>query len=244
MKKLGLVLLSGGLDSTTVASLALMQGYELQAVTLDYGQSHRRELDAARQVAQRLGIQHRVIKVSFYRDLAWYSALTNAERFTLPVDRAPENMGGDIPLTYVPMRNTFFLTLGAALLESEALAAIEHDGISPTNLTATLFIAANALDYSGYPDCRPEYYQSVAETLHLGSKLGSQYHVPMRIETPIIDKSKADIVRLAHDLHAPIDLTWSCYQGGERPCGRCDSCQLRARGFDEAGLPDSALVNA
>ncbi len=243
MKKLGLVLLSGGLDSTTVASLALMQGYELQAVTLDYGQSHRRELDAARQVAQHLGIQHRVIEVSFYRDLAWYSALTHAERFTLPVDRAPENMGGDIPLTYVPMRNTFFLTLGAALLESEALAAIEHDGISPTNLTATLFIAANALDYSGYPDCRPEYYLSVAETLRLGSKLGSQYHVSMRIETPIIDKSKADIVRLAHDLHAPIDLTWSCYQGGERPCGRCDSCQLRARGFAEAGLPDPALMN-
>jgi 7-cyano-7-deazaguanine synthase len=245
-RRLGLVLLSGGLDSTTAATLALRQGHDLAAVTVHYGQAHRRELEAAQRVARALGIQHRhrVVDVAFFRELAWYSALTQPDRFALPADRAPAAMAAAIPATYVPLRNTLLLTLGAALLESEALHALERGGVPPAALQATLFIAANAIDYSGYPDCRPDYYRAAAETFRLGSKLGTQYGVPFRIETPLIHLTKAQIVRLAAELGAPLEHTWSCYAGGPRPCGRCDSCRLRAKGFAEAGVPDPALAPA
>ena len=108
-------------------------------------------------------------------------------------------------------------------------------------MKATIFVAANAIDYSGYPDCRPEFYEAAVETLRLGSKLGTQYGISFTVETPLIDKSKADIVRLAVESGAPLEHTWSCYEGGARPCGRCDSCHLRAKGFAEAGVPDPAL---
>jgi 7-cyano-7-deazaguanine synthase len=242
--RLGSILLSGGLDSTTVAAVARRGGYDLSAVTVHYGQAHSREVQSAGRVAQALGINHRVVDVSFFGELAWYSALTRPERFALPAERSPEQMARDIPITYVPLRNTFFLTLGAALLESEALDAIENRGTDPGALEAVLFVAANAIDYSGYPDCRPEFYRAVAETLRLGSKLGTQYGVAFRIETPVIDKTKADIVRLAAEVGAPLEHTWSCYEGGARPCGRCDSCLLRAKGFAEAGVPDPALALA
>ena len=239
--RLGVVLLSGGLDSTTVATQAARQGYRLTALTVRYGQTHSREIDAAAQVAQAIGVRHTTVDVSFFRDVAWYSALTHPEQFPLPSGRTPEAMAVDIPSTYVPLRNTFLLTIAAAVLESEALHAIEREGVDPATLEATLFIAANVIDYSGYPDCRPEYYQAVAETLRLGSKLGTQYGVPIRIETPIIHLDKADIVRLATSTDAPLALTWSCYAGGTRPCGQCDSCLLRAKGFAGAGVPDPAL---
>jgi 7-cyano-7-deazaguanine synthase len=214
----------------------------MSAVTVRYGQAHSREVESAARVAQALGINQRVVDVSFFKELAWYSALTHPERFALPAVRSPEEMARDIPITYVPLRNTFFLTLGAALLESEALDAIENRGADPAALEAVLFVAANAIDYSGYPDCRPEFYSAVAEALRLGSKLGTQYGVAFRVETPVIDKSKADIVRLAAEVGAPLEHTWSCYEGGSRPCGRCDSCLLRAKGFAEAGIPDPALA--
>jgi len=239
-RRFGLVLLSGGLDSTVVAALAKRRGYDVSAVTLQYGQTHQRELTSARLVAEALGIRHRLVDVSFFKELAWYSALTNPERFVLPTGRSPAAMADDIPLTYVPLRNTLFLTLGAALLESEALAAIEVDHTPAERIQASLFIAANALDYSGYPDCRPEYYAAAAETLRLGSKLGTHYGVPITLETPIVDRSKADIVRLGVELGAPLEHTWSCYEGGTAPCGRCDSCLLRAKGFAEAGVSDPA----
>jgi len=242
MKQLGLVLLSGGLDSTTVATLARRDGYDLSALSVDYGQTHRRELDAAGAVAEALALPHHIARVDFYRELAWYSALTNPSEFVPPVDRSSDTMADDIPITYVPLRNTFFLTLGAAWLESRALSAIESDGASPNDLSATLFIAANAIDYSGYPDCRPEYYQAAVETLRLGSKLGTQYGVPIQIETPLIALGKAEIVRLGIDVGAPLDRTWSCYGAGPQPCGRCDSCTLRAKGFAEAGVADPALM--
>lgn len=238
---MGLVLLSGGLDSTTVAAQARRQDYELTAVTVHYGQLHSREIQAAQQVAAALDIPQRIVDVSFFRELAWYSALTQPDRFGIPEDRALEEMAGAIPITYVPLRNTFFLTLGAAYLESAVLHAIEVEGVAPDSIEASLFIAANAIDYSGYPDCRPEFYDSVKETLRLGSKLGTQYGVPFRIETPLIALTKADIVRLAVEVGAPLAVTWSCYEGNDRPCGRCDSCLLRAKGFDEAGVLDPAL---
>lgn len=242
MKRLGVLLLSGGLDSTTVAALARRQEYELSAITVHYGQTHSRELEAARRVAEALRLEHRLVDISFFKQLAWYSALTQPERLGLPLDRAPEGMAQDIPASYVPLRNTFFLTMGAALLESRALQAVEAEALAPDEIQASLFIAANAIDYSGYPDCRPEYFQAVAETLRLGSKLGTQYGVSIRLETPLIDKSKSEIVRLAVEVGAPLEHTWSCYQAGERPCGRCDSCLLRARGFAEAGVDDPALA--
>ncbi len=244
MMRFGLVLLSGGLDSTTVAAWAKDQGYDLVALTVRYGQSHAREIDSARRVAAALGIRQRVVDVSFFKDLAWYSALTQPDRLSLPEDRTPERMAQDIPVTYVPLRNTFFLTLGAALLESEALEAIEVQRVSPAEVGATIFIAATAVDYSGYPDCRPEYYCAMVEALSLGSKLGTQYGVPVRIETPLIDKSKAQIIELALQAGAPLALTWSCYQGGAQPCGRCDSCLLRAKGFAEVGIADPAIPRA
>jgi 7-cyano-7-deazaguanine synthase len=225
-----------------VAALAARQGYELSAVTVHYGQAHRREIDSAAAVAAALHLRHRIVDVTFFRELAWYSALTHPERFALPCDRSPEHMAQDIPVTYVPLRNTFLTTLGAALLESEALHVIEREGTPPTDVEATLFIAANALDYSGYPDCRPEYYRALVETLRLGSKLGTQYGVPFRVETPLIDKTKAEIVRLALAVDAPLVHTWSCYAGGDRPCGSCDSCLLRQKGFDEAGAADPAAA--
>ncbi len=239
--RIGVVLLSGGLDSTTLAVHARDETDRLIALTLDYGQRQRLELDAARAVAEALKLDHRVVDVHFYRDLAAHSALTNADRFDLPSERDTAAMAGDIPLTYVPMRNTFFLTMAAAALESQVLHQIEENDVDAATIEPVLYIAANALDYSGYPDCRPEFYTAVAETLRLGSKIGTQYGLPFRIETPLIDKSKADIVRLAGKLDAPLHLTWSCYAAGPRPCGVCDSCLLRAKGFEEAGVLDPAL---
>jgi 7-cyano-7-deazaguanine synthase len=239
--RLGIILLSGGLDSTTLAAYALQKNYRLSALTLDYGQSHRRELDAAGAIANLLKIDHQLADVSFYKQLAHHSALTDTATHSLPIGRTQDQMERDIPITYVPLRNTFFLTLAAARLESLALGEIEMRGTLPEDLETTLFIAANAIDYSGYPDCRPEFYDAAAETLKRGSKLWTQYGVPIQIETPLINLSKADIVRMATELHAPIHLSWSCYRSGETPCGECDSCFLRAKGFADAGLPDTAL---
>jgi 7-cyano-7-deazaguanine synthase len=241
---MGLVLLSGGLDSTTVAALACSHGWQLSALTLSYGQVHSREVDSAARVARELRLSHRIIDVSFYRELAWYSALTRPGSFVMPTGRSTEAMAAEVPVTYVPLRNMFFLTLAAAWLESEALQAIERDGVAPVELETAIFIAVNAIDYSGYPDCRPEFYDAMATSLRLGSKLGAQYGVAFRLETPLIHMTKAEIVRLAVGLRAPIHLTWSCYAGGERPCGTCDSCTLRAKGFAEAGLADPALATA
>ena len=239
--RLGLVLLSGGLDSTTAAAWALNQGMTVRAVSFDYGQTHRRELVAATAVAASLGISHCTVDVSFYRDLATHSALTDPNRIAMPTERDAAEMADAIPSTYVPMRNTFFLTMAAAWLESALLEEIELKNRDPSNFEANLVIAANAIDYSGYPDCRPEFYDAIQESLCLGSKIYAQYDISFSITTPLIAMSKADIVRLALKLNAPIDITWSCYAGGETPCGRCDSCLLRAKGFEEASFTDPAV---
>ena len=242
MRKVGVILLSGGLDSTTVAAYAKKQGYELTAITLLYGQKHSKEAESARKVAQVMGIKQEVIDISFFKRLAWYSALTSTEDFKVPKQRDNKEMTRDIPITYVPLRNTFFITIAAAFLESEVLNLIENEKVNPAEVEASIFIAANVIDYSGYPDCRPEYYEKMTRVLFEGSKLGAQYRKPINIQTPIILKTKAEIVKLAMELKATLEYTWSCYEGGEVPCGKCDSCILRAKGFAEAGYDDPLIV--
>ena len=241
MPSYGVSLLSGGLDSTTVTALAKGKTDHLTALTFHYGQSHSKEVDCAAEVARSLGVTQELLDISFLGKVAWYSALTNPEQFPMPEDREASRMGNSIPITYVPLRNTIFLSLAAASLESQVLYAIEIEHVLPEDVQAYIYMAPNASDYSGYPDCRPEFFQKMGESLGYGSKLWTEYHVPLQIEIPIIEMSKADIVRLAMELEAPLELTWSCYQGGEIPCGRCDSCILRASGFSAAGYPDPAV---
>jgi 7-cyano-7-deazaguanine synthase len=242
MRKIGVILFSGGLDSTTVAAWAINEGYESTGLTFQYGQKHSREIDSAKKIASILDMKHEIVDVSFYKKIAWYSALTNTENLAVPQQRDELEMSKDIPITYVPLRNTFFITLAAAYIESQVLYLIEHEKVSPGDIQASIFIAANAIDYSGYPDCRPEYYEQTARALRLGSKLGTQYHRPLDIKTPIISMTKAEIVKTAIKLKAPLEYSWSCYTGEEFPCGKCDSCILRAKGFAEAGYPDPLLV--
>jgi len=241
MPSYGVSLLSGGLDSTTVTALAKSKTDHLTALTFHYGQSHSKEVDCAAEVARSLGVTQELLDISFLGKVAWYSALTSPEQFPMPENREAPRMGNSIPITYVPLRNTIFLSLAAASLESQVLYAIEIEHVLPEDIQAYIYMAPNAIDYSGYPDCRPEFFQKMGESLGYGSKLWTEYHVPLQIEIPIIEMSKTDIVRLAMVLEAPLELTWSCYQGGEIPCGRCDSCILRASGFRAAGYPDPAI---
>ena len=242
MASYGVTLLSGGLDSTTVAAYARSRVDNLTALTFHYGQTHAKEVECAGEVAGILGIPQALLDISFLGEVAWYSALTNPERFPMPRERTEEEIGFGVPITYVPLRNTIFLGLAAARLESDVLHAVEEEGADPREVRAHLFMAPNAIDYSGYPDCRPEFYAQMKEALQMGSKLWTQYGIPFNVETPIIGMSKAEIARMGLRLDAPIDRTWSCYQGGAAPCGECDSCVLRAKGFQEAGVPDPLLV--
>jgi 7-cyano-7-deazaguanine synthase len=239
-ERLGVVLLSGGLDSTTVAAHAVRGGARVRGLSIAYGQRHARELASARAVAAALGIPLLEVDAGFYGGLAAFSALTSSE-FAIPAERPADQMAKGVPITYVPLRNTFFVTVAAAALESWLLERVEREGADPATLEGIIYVGANAIDYSGYPDCRPEFYRAVEQVLALGSKVGTVYDIPLRIEAPIITMSKAEIVRYGMALGAPLELTWSCYAGGERPCGVCDSCQLRAAGFAAAGLADPAL---
>ena len=243
MPSYGVILLSGGLDSTTVAAYAKGRVDHMSAITFHYGQNHAKEVDSAVRISGIMGIEHKLLDISFLADVAWYSALTNPDRFQVPSGRSGEEIGHGVPITYVPMRNTIFLSLSAAYLESRVLYAIEVEGIDVSDVAASVYMAPNALDYSGYPDCRPEFYENMRRTLELGSKLWAEYAVPIKIETPIIDLSKAEIAALGTRLRAPLEHTWSCYKGGQVPCGSCDSCILRARGFAEAGILDPLLVS-
>ena len=242
MPSYAVILLSGGLDSTTVAAYAKDRVDSLAAITFRYGQSHAKEVDCAVKIAGIMGIEHRLLDISFLSEIAWYSALTNPERFPVPADRPEDQIGHGVPITYVPLRNTIFLALAAAYLESNVLHAIEVEGVAAAEVSASVYMAPNALDYSGYPDCRPEFYDKARQTLDLGSKLWTEYGVPIGVETPIIDLSKAEIAALGTRLGAPLEHTWSCYEGGDVPCGTCDSCILRAKGFAEADIPDPLLA--
>ena len=235
-------LLSGGLDSSTVTTLAKKEVENVNALTFFYGQSHSKEIDCARVISRLLRIEHTLVDISFMEKISWYSALMNPEKFPIPDNRVDTgDIGFSIPITYVPLRNTIFVSLAASLLESNILNSIETHGENPKNIEALIYMAPNAIDYSGYPDCRPEFYKAITETINLGSKIHTEYGIPFQIKTPIIDLSKADIARLAYELSVPIEETWSCYRGQSLPCGECDSCILREKGFKEAKLVDPLL---
>lgn len=216
-ERVSVVLLSGGLDSATAAAVALRDGYRCHALTCDYGQRHGAELAAARRVAAALGIPQRVLAV----DLATLggSALTD------PSIAVPEAGGEGIPVTYVPARNTVFLAL--ALAQAEVLEA------------GAIHLGVNAVDYSGYPDCRPEYLTAFQAMADLATEAGVSGRGP-ELVAPLVDLSKADIIRLGHELGVDYSLTVSCYQADAqgRACGACDACALRRQGFERAGLAD------
>jgi len=216
-----IVLLSGGLDSSTVLALAKERGYEIVALTFDYGQKHRRELNSARKVAKHFKAkEHIVIPLNLGELLK--SSLTR-DSMSIPQDRTREEISSGVPSTYVPSRNIIFLSIAASIGESRGAEAI--------------FIASNSVDFSGYPDCTPEFISAFQRTLDIGTKAGKDGR-SVRVEAPILTKSKADIVREAVRLKVPLEDTWSCYEGGVKACGRCDSCLLRLKGFSEAGMID------
>ncbi len=224
MHQIAVVLLSGGLDSMVTAALATERGYTVHALTVDYGQRHRLELQSAERIAQQLGLaQHTRIAL----DLRAFggSALTDA------IDVPKAGVGDDIPVTYVPARNLVFLALTTACAE----AAGARD----------VFIGVNALDYSGYPDCRPEFIASFAETARLGTKAGVE-GAPFTIHAPLQHLTKADIARECARLGLDPAWSWSCYDPTPEgiACGLCDSCRLRKKGFAEAGIVDSTPYNA
>ena len=222
MKK-AVCLLSGGLDSATCLALARREGYACYALSFDYGQRHRVELEAARRVAERVGAErHMVAQIGL--DAFGGSALT--ADIAVPKARTLDAMSHGIPITYVPARNTIFLSF--ALAWAEVLESSD------------VFIGVNALDYSGYPDCRPEFIEAYERMANLATKAGVEGRTRLRIHTPLIQLSKAEIVRLAAELGVPFSLTHSCYDPGPdgKPCGQCDSCLLRRKGFQEAGIED------
>ncbi len=216
-------LLSGGLDSSTCLAFARKEGYECYAITFDYGQRHRVEIDAAKRVAENLGTAGYLVVTIDLRAIGG-SALTADT--SVPKGRSVETMGQGIPVTYVPARNTIFLSF--ALAWAEVLGASD------------IFIGVNAIDYSGYPDCRPEYIEAYERMANLATKAGVEGHSKLRIHTPLLRLSKAEIVRLGVSLGVDFGLTHSCYDPDEkgRACGECDSCQLRRKGFQEAGIED------
>ena len=217
----GLVVLSGGLDSTVCMAIAADEGGGPPlALTFDYGQRHRIELERAAQVAAHFGSEHLVVGLDMGR---WGgSALTDPGIEVPPAGGDPV----EIPTTYVPARNLVFLSVAVGLAEVRDADAV--------------YLGVNALDYSGYPDCRPEFVASFRATAALALKRGVEGR-PVDVRTPLIDATKAEIVRRGAALGAPLRLTWSCYRAGPSPCGRCDACALRSRGFAGAGLADPAL---
>jgi len=220
--KHAIVLLSGGLDSATTLAIARSQGYETYALSFDYGQRHKRELGAAKNIAQSLGAKkHIVAKID--NQILGSSALT--DDVDVPKSRSDKEISVGIPVTYVPARNTIFL--------AHALAWAETIGASH------IFIGANAIDYSGYPDCRPEFIALFETLANIGTKAGIE-GARLQIHAPLIKMSKADIVRKAVELDVDLSLTHSCYDPlpDGRACGQCDSCRLRQKGFREAGVKD------
>lgn len=221
--KRAVVLVSGGLDSATALAVARHEGFELFALSFDYGQRHRFELEAAHRVCRAESVKQHV---EFPLDLRAFGGSALTSELDVPRDRSDEQMQAGIPVTYVPARNTIFLAI--ALGWAETLSAFD------------IFIGVNAVDYSGYPDCRPEFIDAFTRTANLATKAGVEGAERWSIHTPLISLSKAEIIRRGTELGVDYALTHSCYDPDEagRPCGHCDACLLRLKGFEEAGLSD------
>lgn len=217
------VLLSGGLDSTTTLAVAKGQGFEIYALSFQYGQRHRIELEAARRIARHFQVaKHEVVDI----DLRLFGDSALTDDIDVPKRRRLEEMRGDIPVTYVPARNTIFLSFALAWAE-----VLDSEDI---------FIGVNALDYSGYPDCRPEYIDAFEKMANLATKAGVEGKQKLKIHTPLIQMTKAQIIKRGREMGVDYGLTHSCYDPSEtgEACGQCDSCLLRLKGFREAGVPD------
>ena len=226
MAKKAVVLLSGGVDSTTILAIAQSQGYDVYTMSFRYGQRHFLELDSAKQISEKMGAKKHVI-VDI--DLRAFGGSALTDDIDVPKERSDQDIGTGIPITYVPARNTIFLSFALAWAET-----LEID---------TIFIGVNALDYSGYPDCRPEYIEAYQRMGNLATKAGVEGAAKLKIETPLISMTKAQIIQKGAELGVDYGLTLSCYdpdpQG--RACGTCDSCLLRVKGFEEAGVADPTI---
>ena len=212
MKKKTVVLLSGGIDSSTALYIAKKNGYKCNCLIFDYGQRHSREIKSAVRIAKKAGCPHKVLKIS----LPWKGSSLLDNKIKLPERRRKKA----IPSTYVPARNTILLVFALSFAESINASRI--------------FIGAHIEDYSGYPDCRPEFFKAFNKVKNLGTKFGKK----IKIVIPLIYKTKAEIIKIGRRLMVPYHLTWSCYKGGKIPCGKCDSCYYRLKGFSEAGMDD------
>ena len=229
MDKKAVVLLSGGVDSTTTLAIAQSQGYEAYAMSFQYGQRHAIELERARQIAEKMGVKkHVVVDI----DLRAFGGSALTDDINVPKDRSDQEIGTGIPITYVPGRNTIFLSFAIAWAET-----LEID---------TIFMGVNALDYSGYPDCRPEYIEAYQRMANLATKAGVEGKTRLKIQTPLISMTKAQIVQKGAELGVDYGWTLSCYEPDDqgRACGLCDSCLLRKKGFAEAGVADPTVYKS
>ena len=226
MAKKAVVLLSGGVDSTTILAIAQSQGYDAYTMSFRYGQRHVLELDCAKQISEKMAAKKHVI-VDI--DLRAFGGSALTDDIDVPKERSDQEIGAGIPITYVPARNTIFLSFALAWAET-----LEVD---------TIFIGVNALDYSGYPDCRPEYIKAYQQMANLATKAGVEGATQLKIQTPLISMTKAQIIQKGTELGVDYALTLSCYdpdpQG--KACGACDSCLLRIKGFEEAGVADPII---
>ena len=214
ISKTAVVLLSGGLDSATVLYLAKAEGYKCQALIFDYGQRHKREINSAVKIAKASGTDYRILKIN----LPWKGSSLLDKKI-----KVPEKIASGIPNTYVPARNIIFLSFALSLAEAINSSAI--------------FIGAHAQDYSGYPDCRGEFFKAFIEMAKVG--IAAKYKIQIRV--PLLNKTKAQIITSGRKFGVPFNLTWSCYRAGKSPCGKCDSCYYRAKGFKEAGVIDPLI---
>ena len=221
MKRKAVVLLSGGLDSAVTLFFAVSKGYECHCLAFDYGQTHRVELARARALAGKAGASLEVVKIRF----PWKGSSLLDTKIKIPQGRSIRQIRSGIPSTYVPARNTIFLSIAASF--AEAIGASD------------IFIGAHYEDSSGYPDCRKEYLEAFNKVIKLGTKRGLENKLNLRY--PLIDKDKSEIIKLGAALGVPFGSTWSCYKGGKRPCLKCDSCILRMKGFRQAGLKDPVI---
>lgn len=220
-----IVLLSGGLDSATAMAIAKDRGYELYAISYRYGQKHIQETKCAEKLAKYYNVkEHKIIDISFLSDIVkGASALVADSNLELSEDRPIDEMT-NIPTSYVPFRNTIMMSIAVSWAESIGAKYV--------------FIGANALDYSGYPDCRPDYFAAFQQVIYKGTKNND-----INVMVPLISMTKKDIILQGCELGVPYEYTWSCYKGGDKPCGTCDSCILRAKGFNEARIKDPLLTD-